>query len=91
MLQSTTPTLSWKAVKTQIPAYYRINIIDQNDNRIHRTRSVKNMLSYTVPKGVLKPGQAYFWEIRASDSDQWAQEQNRSSSRLWKFSTRSEL
>ena len=90
VLQTTTPTLSWEAVKTQIPVYYRINIINQNGNRIHRTRSLKDMLSYTVPKGVLKPGQTYFWDIRVSDSDQWAQEQNRSSSRLWKFSTRSE-
>jgi len=88
-LQGTTPTLSWKAVKTQIPVYYRLNIIDQNGNRIHQTRSVRDMLSYTVPKGVLKPGQIYFWGIRVSDSDQWSQEQNRSSSRLWKFRTKS--
>ena len=90
MLQSTTPTLSWEAVKAKIPVYYRINIFDQNRKRIHN-RFVKDMLSYTVPKGVLKPGQTYFWNIRVSDSEQWAQEQNRSSSRLCKFSTKSEL
>ena len=91
VLQTTTPTLSWEAVKTQNPIYYRIDIFDQSRNRIHRTSSIKNMLFYTVPKGILKPGQTYFWKIRISDSDQWSQEQNRSSSRLWKFSTKSEL
>lgn len=87
ILQGTTPTLSWKAVKAPIPVYYRLDIIDQKGIRIHRTQCVKDMLSYTVPKGVLRPGQVYFWGIRVSDSDQWNQEQNRSSSRLWKFKT----
>jgi len=88
VLQTTTPTLSWEAVKTQNPVYYRVDIFDQSRSRIHRTSSIKNMLSYTVPKGILNPGQTYFWKIRISGSDKWTQEQNRSSSRLWKFSTK---
>jgi hypothetical protein len=88
-LPTTMPTLSWEAVNTSIPVYYRVNIVDQDGNRIH-SHSVKDQLSYTVPKDVLKPGQTYFWHIRVSDSDQWIQEQNLSLSRQWKFSTRSE-
>ena len=88
--QTTTPNLSWKAVKTDVPVYYRINIFNQNKTRIHRTKSVKDMVSYSVPEGVLKPDQTYFWNIRVSDSDQWAQEQNRSSSRLSQFRTSSD-
>lgn len=89
MILNTTPTLSWEPVKIQIPVYYRVNITDSNKKRIHN-HSVKEMLSYNVPEGVLKPGQTYFWNVRVSDSDQWNQEQNRSSTRLMKFTTSNE-
>ena len=88
-LRSVTPILSWEPVNMQIPVYYRIFITDKSKKRIHHY-FVNDMLSYTVPEGVLKPGQTYFWNIRVSDSDQWVQEQNRSLSRMWKFRTRSE-
>ncbi len=89
MILNTTPNFSWKPLKIQTPVYYRVNILDHNKNRIHN-RSVKELLSYTVPEGVLKPGKSYYWNVRVSDSDQWDQEQNRSSSRLMKFTTRNE-
>jgi hypothetical protein len=43
------------------------------------------MLSYTVPVGILKPGRSYQWRVRALDSDDWIEIQNRSLSKWRTF------
>jgi len=80
-LTSKTPSFSWGAVEySDIAIYYRLVIDDHSGNRVFSTRRVQNMLSYTVPQGVLKPGQAYRWRVRVTDSDDWIEMQNRSHS-----------
>ena len=61
-LSSKAPTFSWGAVEyPDVAIYYRLVIDDHSGNRVFSTGRVQNMLSYTVPQGVLKPGQAYRW------------------------------
>jgi len=79
-LKSDNPTFSWKAVETESPLYYRLEINKRNGGRVYSTGHVKNMRSHTVPSGVLKKGQTYRWRIRITDSDDWVNVQNRSNS-----------
>jgi len=79
-LKSDNPTFSWKAVETEAPLYYRLEINKRNGGRVYSTGPVKNMRSHTVPRGVLKEGQTYRWRIRIIDSDDWVNVQNRSNS-----------
>jgi hypothetical protein len=80
-LESTTPTFSWKAVHADMPLYYRLEINKRYGGRVFSTGRDKHMVSYTVPKGVLKPGESYRWRIRVADSDDWLNVQNRSHSK----------
>jgi hypothetical protein len=48
--------------------------------RVYATDRVAGMTSFTVPNGVLNPGQTYFWRVRAEDAPLWEQVQNRSHS-----------
>jgi hypothetical protein len=43
------------------------------------------MLSHTVAEGILKPGKTYQYKVRAADSEDWVEMQNRSDSRLLTF------
>jgi hypothetical protein len=79
-INSATPTFSWQAVKAETPLFYRLEIYKNNGGRVYSTRRVKNMISHTVPRGVLKSGQTYRWRIRIADSDDWLNIQNRSHS-----------
>jgi hypothetical protein len=80
-IESTTPTFSWKAVTANQPLYYRLEINKQYGGRVFSTRRVKNMVSYTVPSGVLKQGNSYRWRIRVADNYDWLNVQNRSHSK----------
>jgi CubicO group peptidase (beta-lactamase class C family) len=84
-LSSNTPTFSWGAVKAEVPVYYRLEINKLYGDRIYATDHVKGMLSHTVPYGVLKPGQAYRWRVRAADGDNWIKVENRSHSKWISF------
>jgi len=77
-IDSTTPTFYWQAVKADQPLYYRIEINKQYGGRVFSTGRVKNMVSYTVPNGVLNRGQSYRWRIRVADNYDWLNVQNRS-------------
>ncbi len=79
-LKSDNPTFSWKAIETEAPLYYRLEINKRHGGRIYSTGHIKNMQSHTVPSGVLKEGQTYRWRIRITDSDDWVNVQNRSNS-----------
>ena len=81
MLTSKTPIFSWAPV--EYPAgeiYYRLVIDDLTGKRIYGTGRAQNMLSHTVPEDILKPGQTYRWRVRAMDSEDWVEMQNRSES-----------
>ncbi len=84
-INSTTPTFSWEAAKTDIPLYYRLEINKLSNVRVYSTRRCKNMVSHTIPKGVLKKGQSYRWRLRIADSDDWLNVQNRSQTRWQVF------
>jgi amidohydrolase family protein len=79
-IDSVTPTFSWQAVKAEVPLFYRLEINKQHGRRVYSTGRIKNMVSYTVPSGVLKQGQSYRWRIRVADSYDWLNVQNRSHS-----------
>lgn len=79
ILTDTSPTFSWGTVEypdTEI--YYRLIIESSSRKRVFTTNRVQGMLSYTVPTGILKPGRTYLWRVRAIDSDDWIEIQNRS-------------
>jgi len=80
-LDSAAPTFSWQAVQADMPLFYRLVINKSHGGRVYSTRRVKNMVSHTVPRGVLKTGQSYRWRIRVADSDDWLNVQNRSHSK----------
>jgi len=77
-LKSINPAFSWKAVKAKEPLYYRFEINNRNGKRVYSTGYVRNMLSHTIPEGVLRSGQSYGWRIRIVDGDHWTTVQNRS-------------
>ena len=78
--KSGNPTFSWKAVKSDEPLYYRLEINKRYGGRIYSTGHVKNMVSHTVPDGVLKEGQSYRWRVRITDGSDWVSVQNRTHS-----------
>jgi len=78
ILTSKTPTFAWTPVEypgTEI--YYRFIIEELSGWRVYSTDRVQYMLSHTVPADKLKPGQTYQWRVRAMDSAEWAEMQNR--------------
>jgi hypothetical protein len=85
-LTSKTPAFSWAPVEyPDCEIYYRLVINDPTGKRIYSTRRGQNMLSHTVAEGTLKPGKTYQYKIRAADSEDWVEMQNRSDSRLLTF------
>jgi len=72
-------------VRAEVPTYYRLEINKLKGGRVYSTGYVKGMIAYTVPEGVLKPGQAYRWRVRVADGDTWTRVQNRSHSQWQSF------
>ena len=92
LLTSKTPTFAWAPVEypdTEI--YYRLIIEEPSGKRIYGTDRVQNRLSHTVPADKLKPGRTYQWRVRAMDSAEWAEMQNRSDSPWLRFTMAEEF
>ena len=53
-------------------------VMDDQDNWVFSTAREQNLLSCTVPDGILQPGQIYKWYVRVGDSSDWIKEDNRS-------------
>jgi len=70
-------TFSWGAVDAEEQISYRLDINDLYGNRVYMTDFVQGMLSHTVPVDKLVSGQSYVWRVRAADSSEWDQIQNR--------------
>jgi hypothetical protein len=90
ILTSKTPNFAWAPVEypdTEI--YYRLIIEEPSGKRIYSTDRVPNRLSHTVPEDILKPGRTYRWRVRAMDSADWVEMQNRSDS-PWLYFTMAE-
>jgi len=86
ILTSKTPTFAWAPVEypdTEI--YYRLIIEEPSGKRVYGTDRVPNRLSHTVPEDILKPGRPYRWRVRAMDSGDWGEMQNRSDSPWLRF------
>ena len=79
-IDSATPTFTWQPVQSENPLFYRLVINNKDGGRVYSTRRIKNMVSHTVPSGVLESGHTYRWRIRIADSDDWLNIQNRSHS-----------
>ena len=86
-LFSRTPTFSWEAIEfSDIPIFYRLVILEaHSEKRVYGTGRIRNMLSHTVPDGILKPGQIYRWRVWAIDSRDGLEVQNRSNSKWLSF------
>ncbi len=84
VVDSMTPVFSWDAVDFE-DAFYRFEIIDQWGNRVYATSRMPGMLSAVVPQWKLNPGQTYYWRVRVTDSDNWADIQNRANSAWVEF------
>ena len=81
-------TFSWGSVNYPDAAlYYRLEICDMLGWRVFATPREANMLSYTVPEGILEPGKAYRGRVRVTDSDDFIGVQNRSNSEWVTFKT----
>ncbi len=78
VLKSNNPTFAWKAVKTEAPLYYRLEINELQGGRVYSSGYIRDMRSHTVPKGLLKSGRSYRWRIRLADHNSWENVQNRS-------------
>ena len=83
-VDSMTPIFSWDAVDFD-NACYRLEINDQDGNRVYATGYVQGMLSTVVPIGKLQPGQTYFWRVRITDDENWKDIQNRANSEWVEF------
>jgi hypothetical protein len=80
-LTAAAPTFTWAPVEyADAPFYYRLVIDDLSGKRVFETARVFNMLSHTVPAGILKPGQTYRYRVRVMDNTGWVEIQNRSDS-----------
>ncbi len=91
-LTSKTPAFSWAPVEyPDCEIYYRLVINDPAGKRVYSTRRGQNMLSHTVAEGILKPGKTYQYKVRAADSEDWVEMQNRSDSRSLTFTMAKKL
>ena len=78
---SKTPVFSWDAVDyPETTLYYRLEIRHPSGDRVFATRRTEEMLSYTIPEGILTPGETYERRVRVTDSSHWVEVQNRSHS-----------
>ena len=92
LLTSEKPTFAWAPVEypgTEI--YYRLIIEELSGYRVYNTDRAQNRLSHTVPAGILKPDRTYQWRVRAMDSAEWVEMQNRTDSPWLRFTMAEEF
>jgi hypothetical protein len=79
IVQTKTPTFSWRAVEyMESPLHYRVVIHDDSTGkRVLSLRRRADAPAYTVPEGLLQPGRRYRWQLRIEDSHEWVKTQNR--------------
>jgi hypothetical protein len=86
---SETPTFSWGEVTLPgTTIYYRLEINDDQDNRVYATDRTLGMLSHKVPAGFLTANKTYRWRVRAVDNSTFVTVQNRSHSNWVNFTIR---
>jgi len=86
---SETPTFSWGEVTYPgTTIYYRLEINDDQDNRVYATDRIAGMLSHKVPAGLLTANKTYRWRVRAVDNSTFVTVQNRSHSNWVNFTIR---
>ncbi|RLD68230.1 MAG: hypothetical protein DRI98_12050 [Bacteroidetes bacterium] len=83
---SKTPLFSWAPVDyNETTMYYRLTIYNMSDERVWASDWEREWYSCVVPDGILVPGEQYQWRIRATDSSEWEDVQNRSNSEWLTF------
>jgi CubicO group peptidase (beta-lactamase class C family) len=82
---------SWNGVDAEGPLFYRIDIMDMEDNYIFRSSYIKDMLSVRLPPDVLEEEQAYRWRVRVADGINWINVNNQSRNQWQTFTTGSKL
>jgi CubicO group peptidase (beta-lactamase class C family) len=80
------PPFTWNAVEAGIPLYYRLEIMDMQNNSIYTTNYGEDVLFIRLPPDLLKVGQTYRWRVRAVDGANWITLNNRSHSQWLHFS-----
>jgi len=85
------PHFSWGGVDAEVPLFYRIDVMDMEDNYIFRSSYIKDMLSVRLPPDVLEEGQAYRWRVRVADGINWINVNNQSRNQWQTFTTGSKL
>jgi len=91
VLETETVTFSWGEVNAPFPVYYRLEIFESQGSRMYSTGYIKDMLSHTISKDVLKPGNKYGWRIRVVDQPSWFSVQNRTQSNIQSFTMSKEI
>jgi len=86
ILTSKTPSFSWSPINyVGIPVYYRLVVLDLNDNTVFQSSWNLDALQYTISEGILTPGQSYKWRVQVSDRNNWLKVQNRAMSAWHEF------
>jgi hypothetical protein len=85
-ITSGTQTFSWESIESSdTPIFYRLAIWQaHSEKRAYATGRIRNMLTHTIPEGILKPGKSYRWRVEAMDNRDYLEVQNGSNSK-WKF------
>ena len=79
LITSKTPSFTWEAIDyDDAPIYYQLLIRDVSGNWIYFSPREKGMLAWTLPLGILSPGETYYWQVAANDDSDFKRMQNRS-------------
>jgi hypothetical protein len=98
-ITSSTPSFSWDAIDYTPPAdepnppiYYRLEVSTApGSGRVFASSYVYDMTSYTLPAGVLTPGETYYWRVRFVDGAGWLNYMNRRNGQWRSFTMASNL
>ncbi|MBT8369239.1 MAG: carboxypeptidase-like regulatory domain-containing protein, partial [Deltaproteobacteria bacterium] len=86
ILNSKTPTFTWTPIEyNQVPVFYKMVVLDDQENWVFSSAREQNLFSCTIPDGLLEPGETYKWYVRVGDSSDWIKEDNRSNSAALTF------
>ena len=78
-VSSKTPSFSWEGIDySEAPVYYQLQIMDMSNHLVCFSAREKGMVAWTLPVGVLTPGETYQWRVMTADDSNYNRIQNRS-------------
>ncbi len=85
-VSSKTPSFSWVGIDySEAPIYYQLQIEDMLGNYVYFSPREKGMVAWTLPVGILTPGETYQWRVMTSDDSDYTRIQNRSYTEWFTF------